>query len=124
MRKPEFAVVLLMGFALLSGCAALSRLGSTAGGAALGSLAGPGGAAVGAAGGLLVADSMLPAPEASAAPETVWGLASKLLDQLGYFIFLFALIWLLTWLAPSPLALLKRWRARRPTASDYRGPDA
>lgn len=45
---------------LLSSCQTLGELGLAAGGAAAGSLLGPGGAALGAAGGILVADTLIP----------------------------------------------------------------
>jgi hypothetical protein len=96
----------------LVSCAALTRIGATGAGAAIGSLGGPGGAAAGAVGGLLLAQETVPGDPP--APETIWGLLSKLVDQAGWIAFVIALLWTLTWLAPSPIALFKRvaqrWR--------------
>jgi len=96
---------------LLASCAGLARLGGVAGGAALGSLAGPGGAAVGAAGGLYVADASLPASP-PAPPETIWGLLAMVIDQAAWLAFVIALLWALAWVAPSPKELFRRLSAR------------
>ena len=106
----KLSVVITL-LALVS-CAALTRIGATGAGAAIGSLGGPGGAAAGAVGGLLLAQETMPGDPP--APETIWGLLSKLVDQAGWIAFVVALLWALTWLAPSPIALFKRvaqrWR--------------
>jgi len=103
---------MLMLLPLLVGCATLMRLAGTSGGAAVGSLAGPGGAAVGAAVGLLAVEATSPSAEELPPPDTVWGLLSELIDKAGWLAFLIALLWLLTWIAPSPKELLKRWRGK------------
>ena len=100
---------------LLTGCAAMARVGGAAGGAAIGSFAGPAGAAVGAASGLYAGETVLP-EENTQQPETLWGLLGKIVDQAGWLAFVFCLFWLLTWLAPSPVEsfkrMLQRWRGK------------
>jgi len=51
-----FRFATLISFLFLCSCSTLMSAGSAAGGAALGSLAGPGGAAIGAAGGVVVVE--------------------------------------------------------------------
>ena len=99
----------------LVSCASLARIGAVGSGAAVGSFGGPGGAAAGAIGGLFLAEESFPSDPP--APETIWGLLSKLIDQAGWIAFVVALLWALTWLAPSPIALFKRiaQRWRKPT---------
>jgi len=100
----------------------LSSATGAAGGAALGSLAGPGGAALGGAagslGGTVIAESfekpavtpmVLPSGEIiMPQPETGWGLLGKLVDAFPMLIFWGVLIWILSLFAPSPLDWLKR----------------
>jgi len=86
-----------------------------------GALAGPGGAAVGAAGGLLLAETTVSAVPVGQ-PESIWGLLGKLVDQAAWLGFVLGGLWLLTWIAPSPRDLFKRaiarWRARRNGVGD------
>ena len=100
----------------------LSSATGAAGGAAIGSLAGPGGAALGGAtgalGGSIIAESftqqevtpiVTPTGEIiMPQPETGWGLLGKLIDAFPMLIFWGVLIWLLSLFAPSPLDWLKR----------------
>lgn len=100
----------LISLLALTSCAALARIGATGAGAAIGSLGGPGGAAAGAVGGLLLVQETVSGGEVLQPPETLWGLLSKLIDQAGWIAFVIGLLWLLTWLAPSPIELFKRAR--------------
>ena len=114
MRARLVCLTLLACLACAS-CAALAKLGGVTLGAGAGSLAGPGGAAAGAAGGLFIAEATFPTTEQSPPPpETLWGLLSKIIDQGAWLVFVFSVLWFLTWFAPSPLSLLKtlvkRWR--------------
>jgi len=97
--------------ALCASCASLGRAGGAAAGAAAGSVIGPGGAAAGAAIGSLTSEAAFPS-ESAPQPETVWGLLGKLVDQAAWLAFVMGLLWILTWIAPSPKDLFKRAIAR------------
>lgn len=58
---------------LLSSCQTLGELGFAAGGAAAGSLLGPYGAAAGAAGGILIADTLIPEDQPHAVSDLAAG---------------------------------------------------
>jgi hypothetical protein len=101
---------------LLTGCSTLTRLGGAVGGAVSGAvIGGVGGAAAGAAGGYLLAETVVPDPPKASAderPQTVWGLIGQLVDQAAWLAFVAGLLWLLTWIAPSPKELFKRIKSR------------
>jgi len=71
--KVLISSIIVAAILLLSSCQTLGELGLAAGGAAAGSLLGPGGAAVGAAGGILVADTLIPADETHAVGDIAAG---------------------------------------------------
>ena len=101
----------VLALCLLVGCSTLTRLGGAVGGAAGGAvIGGPAGAAVGAAGGFLLAETSVPSPPevCEDQPQTAWGLIAQLVDQAAWLAFVVGLLWLLTWIAPSPKELFKR----------------
>lgn len=94
----------------LVACAAMVRVGSAAGGAALGSLGGPGTAAAGAAVGVALAETTLASNMEPQAPATVWEMISQLMTQAQWLAYSLLGLWLMTWVAPPPAQMLAKFK--------------
>lgn len=98
-------------FPLLAACAALTRVGAAAGGAALGAIGGPGTAAAGAAVGVGLAEATIADTQMEpAAPATVWEMISQLLAQAQWLAYSLLGLWLMTWVAPPPTQMLAKFK--------------
>jgi hypothetical protein len=97
---------------LFAACAALTRVGAAAGGAALGALGGPGTAAAGAAVGVGLAEATIVETQMEPqAPTSVWEMISQLLDQAQWLSYSLLGLWLMTWIAPPPTQMVAKLRA-------------
>ncbi len=103
MKRTVLPLLILL---CVTSCAAVARVGSASLGAAVGSYLGPGGAAAGAASGLMIAETTIEKPDE--APTTAWGIFGDLLDKLGHLAWGLAILTLLLWWSPSPSALFKK----------------
>ena len=107
-RSVALAMLVFLGTMLCClSCSSLAPIVGASGGAAIGSLAGPGGAALGGALGAAAGEIAYPAD--APPPDTVWGLLAKLLDQAVWLAILIGVVYILTLFAPPP----KEWFKRR-----------
>ena len=106
-----FALIIIscMAMGALCSCSTLAPIAGAGTGAAVGSLFGPGGAALGGAAGAAGGELVYP-PEQIAAPppETIWGLLSKLIDQAAWLAIVAGLLYVVTLFAPPPKEWFKR----------------
>ena len=90
---------------LLASCQTVLPAAGAAGGAAAGSLFGPGGAALGAVAGSVATDIMLPAEEAVLPADDIWSLLGQLVDKAFWLVILLGVGYLLFWFLPAPFKL-------------------
>jgi len=89
-------------------CSTLAPITGAGAGAAVGSLFGPGGAALGGAAGAAGGELVYPPEVEAVPPDTIWGLLSKLIDQAAWLAIVVGILYLITLFAPPPKEWFKR----------------
>ena len=84
------------------GCATIAPPIFAGAGGALGSIAGPEGAALGALGGASAGQMLFPSDTTPPPPEGILDLLSRLADKAFWIFILFGIIWLVSLFAPPP----------------------